>query len=111
VVGTWRLSDIQFLTPSDNPEIQFAMDKGRTDILKQIVKMTFKADYTAIENVNGQFQTGKWSIQNDSIMSVQFANQPSANVMILRSHSEDLLQFVIGTPEDRSLYSFRKEVQ
>ncbi len=107
LVGTWQLSDIIFLTPPSSEETKKLMDAGRANILQQVVQMTFKGDFSVTENVNGKIQSGTWNVQNDSILSVQFAGQVDVNQMILRKHDKTQLQFVIGTPDDRSLYVFK----
>lgn len=108
MLGSWQLNDIIFLSPPADPQILQNMETGKASILQQIVKMTFKEDFTVIENVNGKLQNGSWNITSDSIVSVKFTGQTDANVMILRDFNENQLRFVIGTPEDRSLYVFKK---
>lgn len=111
VVGNWQLTDITFLTPPASPDTLDMMEQNRLNVLKQTIKMTFKADNSAMENFNGRFQTGTWSVQNDSVMYVKFNNNPQPNAMIIRSYDENKINFVIGTPQDRSLYTFTRVIQ
>jgi len=107
LIGSWQLSDIVFLTPASSEETKRLMEEGRINILQQVVKMTFKNDFSVIENVNGKIQQDSWSVQNDSIVNVKFIGQEVDNQMILRKFDENQLQFVIGNPDDRSLYVFK----
>ena len=108
LVGSWQLNDILFLTPSSNSDTLQMMENGKASILQQVVKMSFKADNSVVENVNGQIRNGTWEVKNDSIVNITFDGEAGNSPMVLRNYDETKLQFVIGTVRDQSLYTFKK---
>lgn len=107
IVGTWKLADVIFLSPADEA-VRQAMQQRKQQVIMAGVQLSFDENQGVTEVAAGQSKSGTWQIKADTILVIQYANEP-ANPLWLEKIDSQQMNLIIGTPEDRSRYIFRKQ--